>query len=526
MNKSLTFLCLWLWALAAQAQMDTTATKFAQTITQADLKAHLEVLASDAYEGRETGTAGQKKAAQYIRQAFASYALAGIVPAAVSQDPYLQPFALEKSKYGSFRLAGKGKVELQLLQDFFSIQGLLTEQRKAKMVFAGYGMDTDKYSDYQNIDPQGKVLVMLMGEPKDSAGIYLATGTKQKSIASQPDKKIAVAKEKGALGVILLYESNEILENVLTNYADYFSQPRLGFPDPDKTFALYSAPERVASLFGKQKAKFNAYLEALLKDPTNVPAKAPQAKITLLPKASIEKVGSENVLAFLEGTDKKDEILVITAHYDHIGISPNGEINNGADDDGSGTVAVLEMAQAFAAAKAAGHGPRRSILFMTVSGEEKGLLGSEYYSDNPILPLHQTITNLNIDMIGRVDPKYEDENNPNYIYIIGSNMLSDSLHRLSERTAAAYGEVSLDYRYNDKDDPNRFYYRSDHYNFAKHNIPVIFYFNGTHADYHKPSDTVEKIHFPKMEKVARLIFLTAWQIANQEERITPDKLNR
>lgn len=498
--------------------------KFAQTITQDELKAHLEVLASDEYEGRETGKRGQKMAAKYIRKAFEEYGLKGISGA---ENPYLQPFDLERSSYKNMVIRGKKRNEIKLLEDFFSLQGLLTDREKYKMVFVGYGIDEENYSDYKGVDVEGKIALVLMGEPQDTTtGNYLVSGTEQSSTAARPNIKVDLALEKGAAGVIVMYDNEETLEQVLTNYAEYFSAPKLAFPIDENDFALYSAPERIAPLFGRKADEFETYLKTLRGDAANLPEDRPEVKVKIKPEASIDKVGSENVLGFLEGGDKKEEVIVLTAHYDHIGISPNGDINNGADDDGSGTVGVLEVAEAFAEAKKAGYTPRRSILFMTVSGEEKGLLGSEYYSDNPIIPLENTVTNLNIDMIGRVDPKHEDEENPDYVYIIGSSMLSDSLHHLSERVAAEYGEVELDYRYNDKDDPNRFYYRSDHYNFAKHDIPVIFYFNGTHADYHKPTDTVEKIHFPKMTKIARLVFLTAWEIANQEHRITADKLQK
>jgi len=230
-------------------------------------------------------------------------------------------------------------------------------------------------------------------------------------------------------------------------------------------------------------------------------------------------IKGENVLAFIEGTDLKEEIVVITAHYDHLGIHEN-IVFNGADDDGSGTVAAMEIAEAFMIAKKEGNGPRRSILVMTVSGEEKGLLGSKYYTDNPIYPLENTVANLNIDMIGRVDDWHE---NGDYVYLIGSDMLSMDLHNLSEEVNKKYIGTNLDYRFNSEDDPNRYYYRSDHYNFAKNNIPVIFYFNGVHEDYHKKTDTVEKIDFEKLQRISRLIFLTAWEIANREERIVVDK---
>ena len=231
---------------------------------------------------------------------------------------------------------------------------------------------------------------------------------------------------------------------------------------------------------------------------------------------------SENVVAYIKGSEKSDEIIIISAHLDHIGVSSDGQINNGADDDGSGTVAILEIAEAFKAAVDAGHRPKRSILFLHVTGEELGLYGSRYYTDvDPIFPLKNTVADLNIDMIGRVDAKHE--NNRNYIYLIGSNKLSTELHNISEAVNKTYFNLELDYTYNDDNDPNRFYYRSDHYNFAKNNIPVIFYFNGTHADYHKPTDTPDKIQYDLLETRTRLVFCTAWELANRAQRIVVDK---
>jgi len=235
-------------------------------------------------------------------------------------------------------------------------------------------------------------------------------------------------------------------------------------------------------------------------------------------------VQTENVVAFIEGSEFPNEYLVISSHLDHIGINSKGEINNGADDDGTGTVALLEIAEAFKQAKDKNQGPKRSIIFLHVTGEEKGLLGSKYYSENPLYPLADTMVNLNVDMIGRVNPKRE-TNDPNYIYLIGADKLSQELHDISEATNKKYTQLSLDYTYNDEKDPNRFYYRSDHYNFAKKNIPVIFYFSGTHEDYHKPGDTPDKILYPTLEKRTRLIFYTAWELANRNERIKLNDIN-
>jgi Zn-dependent M28 family amino/carboxypeptidase len=213
--------------------------------------------------------------------------------------------------------------------------------------------------------------------------------------------------------------------------------------------------------------------------------------------------------------------VVLTAHYDHLGIE-NGVVFNGADDDGSGTVALLEIAESFSQALKDGNGPRRTILIMPVTAEEKGLLGSKFYVKNPVFPLKETIANLNIDMIGRTDNFHT---NPNYVYVIGSDRLSDDLHRMNEEAAKEYGKVELDYKYNTKDDPNRFYYRSDHYNFVVHGVPSIFYFSGIHEDYHQPTDTVDKIDFEKMENVARMIFLTAWKLANSNDRPVVNRIS-
>jgi hypothetical protein len=229
---------------------------------------------------------------------------------------------------------------------------------------------------------------------------------------------------------------------------------------------------------------------------------------------------SENIWAFIEGSEKPQEILVISAHYDHVGIK-NGEVFNGADDDGSGTVALLEIAQAFNEAKKQGFGPKRSILFLHVTGEEHGLHGSRFYSENPLFPLENTIADINIDMIGRRDTLHPKTNN--YVYVIGSDRLSSELHTINEEVNAKYTQLELDYKYNDRKDPERIYFRSDHYNFAKKGIPAIFFFNGIHADYHQSTDTPDKIEYDALSKRAQLAFVLAWELANRPERIKVDR---
>lgn len=228
---------------------------------------------------------------------------------------------------------------------------------------------------------------------------------------------------------------------------------------------------------------------------------------------------SQNIIAYIKGSEFPDEYLFISAHSDHEGVI-DGEIYNGADDNGSGTAAVLEIAEAFNEAVKDGYKPKRSIVFLHVTAEEKGLHGSRYYSNNPIFPIENTMATLNIDMIGRVDPSHKD--NENYIYVIGSDRISTELHFIAQKANDKFTKLNLDYKYNADNDPNRYYYRSDHYNFALKGIPIIFFFNGEHEDYHKPTDTADKINYPLLSKRTKLIFATAWHIANSDERLNPE----
>lgn len=245
-----------------------------------------------------------------------------------------------------------------------------------------------------------------------------------------------------------------------------------------------------------------------------------------VPSETMKKYGealpdSENIMAYIEGSEKPNEVIVISAHYDHVG-TKNGVVFNGADDDGSGTVAVMEIAKAFQQAKKNGYGPKRSILFLHVTGEEHGLFGSEFYSDNPVFPLANTVADLNIDMIGRDDPENRGKQ---YVYVIGSEMLSTELKKINEIANQKSVNLELNYKYDDPKDPQRLYYRSDHYNFAKYNIPVAFFFDGIHEDYHKSTDDADKIDYPLLQKRTQLVFTTAWELANRPERIKVDGKN-
>ncbi|GGN10293.1 hypothetical protein GCM10010967_52690 [Dyadobacter beijingensis] len=531
MNKHILaglFLSINTLALAQDPPPQDDAAKYAASITPSDLKKHLVIIASDSLEGRDTGSPGQKKAAEYVSRYYKQYGYQPIAADADGSKSYLQKYKLYKRSWGEVYVKAGDKT-YEFNKDFY-LNGLLDipEEVSTSLVTAGYGIEEGSYSDYADLDVKGKSVVIFDGEPKSSGGKYLLTGTTEKGKWSGPaawQLKAKLAQEKGAKYVFIITDkTGEDLDKEIRQravMARRFSAPTLKpvQENPAGTAAFVMAASTAAEMLGTSASKL-AKLKSEIDKSGKPAARDFTGKVALKATRVSETIDTENVAAFMEGTDKKDEVLVISAHLDHIGISPNGEINNGADDDGSGTVSLLELAEAFSKAKADGKGPRRSILFLNVTGEEKGLFGSEYYSEHPLLPLKNTIADLNIDMIGRVDEAHK--NDHKYVYLIGSDKLSSKLHEISEEANKKYVNFKLDYTFNDPKDPNRFYYRSDHYNFAKMGVPVIFYFTGVHEDYHRPGDDVEKILFDKQSEIVKLVFYTAWELVNREERIVVD----
>jgi hypothetical protein len=329
----------------------------------------------------------------------------------------------------------------------------------------------------------------------------VATESKERSIY-----KIMAAQKLGALGMIIIASNNPTYSSSLNGRLSLTSSSASNFVSMTVSKSLGSR------LLGGSKD----YSDQELAD---VPKGVYTTTIDWTAEHSSSEIPSADVMAVLPSKEKTDEYMFVTSHYDHEGIK-NGVIYYGADDDGSGTASVVAIAQAFAEASKKGFSPKRNIVFMNVSGEEKGLLGSQYYSEHPVYPLEKTSVDLNIDMVGRIDPTYEGDS-MNYVYLIGEDKLSSDLQPITDKVNKNYN-MELDRRFNDPKDENRFYYRSDHYNFAAKGVPVIFYFNGTHADYHKPTDTVEKINFDLMEKRVRIIFETAWEMATREDMLKRD----
>jgi hypothetical protein len=504
--------------------------KYAETITAEDLKKHLSIIASDEYEGRETGKKGQHMTAEYLAQQFASFGIPPYKTIVSIQNQgtnplsdYYQDVPLVQLKPGGSLTTGAQTWAFGT--DFYYTSRVDDQKLQfGAIMFAGYGIQDSTYRDYDNLDVKGRAVMVFADEPTNKRGNSLITGTKEASLwTTNRRRKPNEAKKRGAtiLFVVVPDFENRYRQNKRAIESPTLQLDEKRKPQDETEMPVIFISKKLADQLlkeGKQTKTIDDLLAKSKKKKTLGHFVFPAAVVVDISRQA-EKISSENVLGYIEGSDLKNELVVVTAHMDHLG-KDSTKIFNGADDDGSGTVAVLEMAEAFAKAKKEGHGPRRSILFMLVTGEEKGLLGSKWYTDHPVFPLENTVCNLNIDMIGRIDPAHK--NDTNYVYVIGSDRLSSELKAINESNNSRYTGMLLDYKYDVPNEPNNFYQRSDHYNFAKNNIPIAFFFNGTHADYHKESDEVSKINFPLMERRARLIYYDCWEIANRDKRLVVD----
>jgi hypothetical protein len=477
--------------LSAWAQ-NPVQVKYANTITVEDLTKHLTYLASDELKGRDTGSPEGKIAANYLADFYKGLGLT-----APNGGSYFQTVPLVSTNFTQVTLQ-IGKKKLVENTDFvFTGDGNFSKAVRTGLVFLGVVSD----ENLAKVNIKGKLV-----------GLW--------AVGQRSNDLVTKVMDAGAAGVVIVtMEGQANFDRIANRYKSLAGKGRIGFDQEVKQRPVFMvSSDKMAELFATP-------LETLKEAAKSSPETIAEQKATYQVVKTKTPVDAVNVMGFLEGTDKKEEVLVISSHYDHVGVSSTGDAFNGADDDGSGTVTVMEIAEAFALAAKDGLKPRRSILFLNVTGEEKGLLGSEYYSEHPVFPIANTVNNINIDMVGRIDYEYQKADNKDYVYVIGSEMLSSHLKKINEYNNITYTNLILDYRYDAEDDPNRFYYRSDHYNFAKFNIPVIFFFNGVHDDYHQVTDTVDKIEFPLMNKRAHLIFHTAWDLANREQRTPVDGSN-
>lgn len=493
MNRSAGILCVvLLWAAVVQAQSKIAPEAYGNQISAEDLRKYLTVIAADSMEGRATGSRGQAMAAEYIKSHFKKI---GLDP--ITSDFY-QKVPLFAMAPGQSLLSDNDQQFLNF-KDFAYLGIGPVKEDRVPLIFVA----NDNVSVADDLDVDGKAVLIVSNKRSNELPVQSLLDRGAALVL------ICISKDDQAF----LQYAGRIQSHLAS------SRPSLNKPQATSEFEslVFVSPSLVEKLFKTPVDKLKSIADQSALE------KIKSSQISCELRNEIKEIETGNVLGFLEGTDRKNEVIVVTAHYDHIGMLDfgNGDrINNGADDDGSGTVAVMELARVFAKAKKEGNGPRRSILFMTVTGEEIGLFGSYYYTENPVIPLDQTMVNLNIDMIGRTDEAHIQT--PEYVYVIGADKLSKELNSVSEEINRQYTNLMLDYTYNDVNHPSNLYKRSDHWNFAKNDIPIIFYFDGIHKDYHRPSDEIDLIEFPLFEKRVRLVFYTAWELANRDKKITVD----
>jgi hypothetical protein len=543
-------LCSPLPVLQAQRKSGTTAAgvapssalatsrKLADQITAAQMKDYLYFIASDEMEGRDTPSRGLDTTAKFIATNLSRW---GLKPAG-DNGTYFQRIALQRLKLD----AGNTRAEING-QTFKYGEDLLAQPVagtvSAPLVFVSHGwvIKGKNIDPYQGIDVKDKIVVYLSGGlPKGVSFADLSSG-KQGVDWIQPD---TYAETHGAKGIISIPSKQTLTNwerlrlNATTSgtiSVEKFQKPgegpkipRVAVSEKALTALLQGEKQTAATMLNRDEA------EAI--KPFDFSA---DKKVSLTVATKTEQVFTQNVVAVVEGRDPllKGEYVALGAHYDHVGMGapgggrrasvkdPNDIIWNGADDDGSGTTALLAIAETLGKNPP----PKRSVLFVWHCGEEKGLWGSRYFTENPTIPLDKIVTQINIDMIGRsklandTNPDNAKLSGPNEVYVIGSKMMSTQLGELSENTNHAYLNLTLNYQYDDPKDPNRFFYRSDHYNYAKKGVPIIFYFDGEHEDYHRPGDEPQKIDYQKMEKVTRTVFVTMWELANMATRPRVDK---
>ncbi len=485
--------------------------KYANSITKDELEEMLYVFSSDEFGGRGTPSKGQDLATDFLKE---NYENLQIKPA--RNNNYEHQVFLQFDEKPNISLS-INKKKFKYYNDYIAYNnGPDISFNDTEILYVGYGIDHKNYNSYDGLDVKDKVVLAIAGEPKNKKGKYAITGGEKKSEWSSRNeisKKKEAALKNGAKALIL------INNNLFKRYSNEYKISDNNMGEKRMSLASNITNEKIQVLLFSEKNK-NFLLQKNRKF------------MNFSFKKNFKKFSANNIAAFIKGSEFPNECIVITAHLDHVGIQ-NGEVYNGADDDGSGSVGMLEIAEAFSLAVKDGYIPKRSILFLHVTAEENGLLGSEYYTDyDPIVPLNETMVCLNMDMIGRTESKRKETEPKDYIYIIGSEMLSDDLHNINKKANDENVQLNLDYRYNDPTSlvfesgryiENQYYYRSDHYNFAKYNIPSIFFFSGVHEDYHMPTDTAEKILYEIYEKRIKLIFHTAWDLANADKKIELNK---
>ncbi|MFN3916519.1 MAG: M28 family peptidase [Flavobacteriales bacterium] len=475
------------------------AAKYADIINKEELKNVVYEISSDDYEGRETGKRGQKKAADFIAAFYKNNQFSH--PSGLSG--FFHEYPLEIHQPTKVNLCLNDEV-YPFFSEFYCFGDLKdTTYQWNEIIYVGYGIEEDAYSDYKELNIKGKVVVIKEGVPD---------GVNFKNDWENWRVKYKLAQEKEAAAVFVVKDKFYDNANVLSAL---YTSNKVKLPEKFKKPTFFSIPNVYIS-----KKLFEEFFKT--KEVTT--GTISNTIIELIASTKIETLTAENIIATIGGTDLKEEVVVISSHYDHIGFDDFGNVCNGADDNATGTSATMQIAKAFKEAEKAGIKPRRTLVFIHFSGEEKGLLGSTYYASSPLYSMNKTTANLNIDMVGRTDNQHT---NPNYVYLIGSDKISSNLDKICKEVKTTYEyNLNLDYTYNKPNEPNRFYYRSDHYNFAKFGVPAVFFFTGIHEDYHKHTDTAEKIDYDKLEIISKYVFTVAWNLAYSNVSLRKDNLEK
>jgi hypothetical protein len=516
---------------AGRTNKASAAARGVEAITAAQLKNYLSFIASDEMEGRDTPSRGLDTTAKFLAMNLDRW---GFKPAG-DDGTFFQKITLRREAIEPAKTTAEINGQKFNFGDDF-LASAVGASISGPLVFAGNGwvIKTKGLDSYQGIDVKDKIIVVVgQGFPRGTTRADLA-GTMGVDWSSPG----VYAQQHGARGVITIADPGTILnweqirQRTATPARGAVVEKFMTQPNAPPVPSIVVSTKMANALFAGEKSDAAAIISAA-QSGQQIPAfeLSPNKNVSITVAVKTERPMTQNVVAVWEGSDPalKGEYVAIGAHYDHIGICAPGaadQICNGADDDGSGTTALLGMAEAVSHAK---QRPKRSLLFVWHCGEEKGLWGSRYFTDYPTIPLEKIVTQLNIDMIGRskkagdTDPRNKDLSGPNDIYVIGSKMMSTELGALSEMVNKSYLNINFDYRYDDPADPNRFFFRSDHYNYARKGIPIIFYFDGVHEDYHRPGDEPQKIDYVKMEKVARTVYMMLWEVANLRTRPKVDK---
>ena len=513
MKSFLLYLSFFFSSISLLYPQDTAYLKYSGTITKEELSAHVYKLASDEMEGRFTGSRGLLKAQKYILDQFEQAGLDK--PEIEDKETFKQEFTLNECRWKDQRMSIDGE-DFKVGKDFLFLSDPVDLKGDFPVVFAGFGIDDPKYNDFSNIDVKGKIMLAFASEPKDRQGFYYLSGKKEPSKKAYHFTKEKMAADKGAEGVFIISRYRSDYRKYLKSRDYYDPKPKITYPVKDddvirhkEAFSAYINVKTAARLVDR---KPGSLIQALheMEDSLKTTAGRFSGHVSINATSDCYTVETANVIGMIEGTDLKSQAIVVTAHYDHLGMW-KGEIYHGADDNASGTSALMELAEAFGEAARNGVRPRRTVIFLACAAEEQGLYGSKFYTQHPLIALDSTYACINIDMIGRVPAKYADDPD----YISASVYLSPDLLTVSQEAlmlSAPGLEDHIEYKKSLRGG-------SDHYYFSKNGIPSVFYFEGFHPDYHEPTDTADKLLYDRMEQIVRAIYVTTWKLANTEKKL-------